>query len=105
MELLTRHSGVYHLAAGGHTSRYEFAKAIIQVMSEVSGITDGWARVKPTTSDQFPLPATRPLLPAMSKSRIKRVFGIEMPSWQLQLRDFLRDHAVCDAFQRVARRG
>ena len=104
-ELISRESGVYHLAAGGHTSRYEFAKAIIQVMSEVSGVTDGWARVKPTTSDQYPLPATRPLHPAMSKSRIQRVFGVEMPSWQRQLEGFLRDYAVSDAFQRVGRRG
>jgi dTDP-4-dehydrorhamnose reductase len=104
-ELITPHSGVYHLAASGHTSRYEFAKAIIQVMSEVSGVTDGWAHVKPTTSDQYPLPAIRPLHPAMSKSRIKRVFGIEMPSWQLQLDDFLLDLAASDAFQRAARRG
>jgi dTDP-4-dehydrorhamnose reductase len=104
-ELITRHNGVYHLTADGVTSRYEFAKAIIQVMSEVSGVTDGWARVKPTTSDQYPLPAIRPLHPAMSKSRIKRVFGIEMPSWQLQLEDFLRDLAASGAFQRAARRG
>jgi len=104
-ELISRESGVYHLAAGGHTSRYEFAKAIIQVMSEVSGVTDGWARVKPTTSDQYPLPATRPLHPAMSKSRIQRVFGVEMPSWQRQLEGFLRDYAVSNAFQRAARKG
>ena len=104
-ELISRESGVYHLAAGGHTSRYEFAKAIIQVMSELSGVTDGWARVKPTTSDQYPLPATRPLHPAMSKSRIQRVFGVEMPSWQRQLEGFLRDYAVSNAFQRAARKG
>jgi dTDP-4-dehydrorhamnose reductase len=93
-ELITRHSGVYHLAAGGHTSRYEFAKAIIQVMSEVSGLTDGWARVKPTPSDQYPLPAIRPPHPAMSRSRIKRVFGIEMPHWRDQVRTFLRELAA-----------
>jgi dTDP-4-dehydrorhamnose reductase len=103
-ELITRHSGVYHLSADGVTSRYEFAKSIIQVMSEVSGLTDGWARVKPTTSDQYPLPAIRPLHPALSKSRIKRVFGIEMPTWQLQLDDFLRDLAASGASQRAARR-
>jgi dTDP-4-dehydrorhamnose reductase len=90
-ELITRHSGVYHLAAGGHTSRYEFTRAIIDIMKEASGIPNGWASVKPTTSDQFPLPARRPRRPVMSIEKIKRVFGIEMPRWDEQIRSFLKD--------------
>ena len=90
-ELISRHSGVYHLTAGGHTSRYEFTKAIIDIMKEVSGIPNGWASVKPTTSDQFPLPARRPRRPVMNIEKIKRVFRIEMPQWDEQLRSFLKD--------------
>jgi dTDP-4-dehydrorhamnose reductase len=97
--------GVYHLSAEGATSRYEFAKAIIQGMSKVSGLAGGWARVKPITSDQYPLPAKRPLYPVTSKSRIKEVFGIEMPSWQRQLEDFLRELAASGALPPAARRG
>ena len=58
-------------------------------MKEVSGISNGWARVKPITSDQYPLPARRPRNPVMSKDKIKRVFGVEMPHWENQLRAFL----------------
>jgi dTDP-4-dehydrorhamnose reductase len=93
-ELITRESGVYHLVAGGHTSRYALAKAIIDIMKEVSGIADGWARVKPITSDQYPLPARRPAHPVASTDKIKRVFGIEMPRWEDQLRSCLRDIAA-----------
>jgi hypothetical protein len=53
-ELIARHSGVYHLAAGGHTSRYEFTRAINDIMKEVSGMPEGWANVRPITSDQYP---------------------------------------------------
>ena len=93
-ELMSRHSGVYHLTAGGHASRYEFTKAIIDIMKEVSGIPDGWASVKPTTSDQFPLPARRPRRPATSMEKIKRVFQIEMPRWETQLKAFLAEFSA-----------
>lgn len=93
-ELITRESGVYHLLAGGHTSRYAFARAIIDTMKEISGIPDGWASVKPITSDQYPLPARRPPHPVANTDKIKRVFGIEMPRWEDQLRSCLRDHAA-----------
>jgi dTDP-4-dehydrorhamnose reductase len=93
-ELITRYSGVYHLAAGGHTSRYEFSKAIIDIMKDVTGIPNGWASVKPTTSDQFPLPARRPRRPITSMEKIKREFGIEMPRWRTQLKAFLAEFSA-----------
>lgn len=86
--------GVYHLSASGHTSRYEFARAIISTTRELSGTPLGWARVKPVGSDQYPSPARRPRRPVMSLDKIKRVFGIEMPRWNEQLRSFLRDLAA-----------
>jgi dTDP-4-dehydrorhamnose reductase len=93
-ERITRHSGVYHLTAAGHTSRYEFTKAIIDIMKEVSGIPNGWASVKQTTSDQFPLPARRPRRPATSMEKIKRAFGIEVPRWETQLKAFLAEFSA-----------
>ncbi|MBI2294729.1 MAG: dTDP-4-dehydrorhamnose reductase [Betaproteobacteria bacterium] len=88
-DLILKNTGIYHLSAAGHTSRYEFAKAIIRIMRGVSGVTDGWASVKPITSDRYPLPAKRPCNPVTNKDKIKRVFGIEMPRWEDQLRAFL----------------
>ena len=58
-------------------------------MKEVSGTPDGWASVRPITSDQYPLPATRPRSPITNKGKIKRVFGVEMPDWEEQLRTCL----------------
>jgi dTDP-4-dehydrorhamnose reductase len=93
-ELISRHSEVYHLAASGHTSRYEFTKAIIDIMKEVSGIPNGWARVKPITSDQYPLPARRPCYPVTNKDKVKNIFGVEMPRWEDQLRGFLETRST-----------
>jgi len=88
-DLIPEHSGIYHLSAAGDTSRYEFARAIIRIMREVSGIADGWASVKPITSEQYPLPARRPRHPVTSTEKIRRVFGVEMPHWEAQLRSCL----------------
>ena len=54
-----------------------------------SPFTAGRASIKPITSDQYPLPATRPRSPITNKGKIKRVFGMEMPDWEKQLRAFL----------------
>ncbi len=83
--------GVYHLSASGHASRYEFARAIVRIMKEMSGTPGGWAEIKPITLDQYPLPARRPRNSNTSKDRIERVFGIVMPPWETQLRLFLRE--------------
>jgi dTDP-4-dehydrorhamnose reductase len=93
-EDISRHGGVYHLAAGGHTSRYEFARAIIDLMKEVSGIPDGWASVKPIATTGYPLPAKRPRNSVLSKDKIERAFGIALPHWRNQLHTFLRELAT-----------
>ena len=82
---------VYHLAASGHTSRFELAKAIISITSELAGSPDGWARVKPTNSEHYPQPARRPRAPVLNCSKAKQVIGIGMPRWDEQLRAFLKD--------------
>jgi dTDP-4-dehydrorhamnose reductase len=89
------HAGTYHLSAEGETSRYEFASTIVRIMKEVSGGQGAWARIDPVaTADYPPLPAQRPLNTVTSKERIKRVFDIEMPGWQAQLRSFLSEIAA-----------
>lgn len=45
--------------------------------------------MKPITSDQYPLLARRPLHPAMKNDKVQRVFGVEMPAWESQLRSCL----------------
>jgi dTDP-4-dehydrorhamnose reductase len=88
---LESHTGIYHLSAAGNVSRFEFAKAIIHIMQEVSGLRDGWASVAPITSDQYPHTAKRPPSPVTSKDKYKRVFGVEMADWKTQLELFLRE--------------
>jgi len=83
------HSGVYHLAASGRASRYEFANDVIRIMRDVCGEAGGWAKVRPITSGDYPLPARRPRNPVMSQDKVKRILGVEMTHWRDELRSFL----------------
>jgi dTDP-4-dehydrorhamnose reductase len=83
------HSGVYHLAASGHASRYEFANDVIRIMRDVCGEVGGWAKVRPITSGEYPLPARRPRNPIMGQDKVKRILGVEMTHWRDELRSFL----------------
>ncbi len=78
-------TGVFHLSASGYASRFAFAREIVDAARRCSGDLPGWAAVTATTTENYPLPAARPLNASMSKEKIKRVFGVEMPSWEDQL--------------------
>jgi dTDP-4-dehydrorhamnose reductase len=87
------HGGTYHLAASGEATRYEFAAAIIDAMRDGRGDSRGWARLRPITTAQYPLPARRPPRPVLSTGRIERVFGVAPPHWRDPLHEFLRELA------------
>jgi len=89
--------GIYHLSSAGHATRHEFAEAIVRTMKDITGRSDGWASVKPITSAEYPLPAKRPRNPVTSKDKIKRVFSVEMPQWESQLRFFIADIVASDS--------
>jgi dTDP-4-dehydrorhamnose reductase len=96
-DLIGRQSGVYHLAAAGHASRFELANAIIAVMQELSGSAASWATVRPIRTREYPLPARRPRHPIMNQDKAHRVLGVEMKQWQTALRSCLAEIATRSA--------
>ena len=83
-------SGIYHLSAAGRTTRFDFAKLIIEVARQVFPADTPWAEIHPTTTAKYPLPAERPLNVATCKAKIKRDFGVTLTSWQEQIERFIR---------------
>lgn len=75
--------GIYHYSNEGVTSWYDFAKAIF----DISSIQ---CRVKPITSDEFPSSVQRPAFSVMNKSKIKRIFGLQIPWWRDSLTDYFQ---------------
>jgi dTDP-4-dehydrorhamnose reductase len=60
-------------------------------MKELSGDPQGWARLIPITTDQYPLPAQRPPRPVMSLDKVRQAFDIAVPHWREQVNGFLRE--------------
>lgn len=74
-----QHSGIYHLAASGQGSWYDFAHAIFEHLS-VQG--EKVAELSKTTTAAYPTPAQRPLFSCMNTDKLADTFSIRLPDWQ-----------------------
>ena len=72
--------GVYHFSNEGVISWYDFTKAI----HRLAGITT--CHVKPLHTAEYPTPANRPHYSVLDKTKIKKVYGIEIPYWEESLK-------------------
>ena len=70
--------GIYNFSNEGKCSWYDFAKKIF----EIKNIT---INLLPIPTSEFPTPAERPKYSVLDKSKIKRVFGIEIKNWEDRL--------------------
>jgi len=78
--------GLFHLTNSGFCSRYEWAKAILR--------SQGVDRfIRPVSMDSFSLPARRPMFSSMSNRSVAKTLGIEIPTWEEAVSEFLRRDA------------
>lgn len=70
--------GVYHYSNEGVTSWYDFAMGIFDISSTQ-------VKVNPIPTSQYPTRAVRPKFSVMDKTKIKSVFGVEIPYWRESL--------------------
>lgn len=73
-------TGVYHYSNEGVCSWYDFTKMI----AEFNGTTD--CDIQPCHSNEFPSPVTRPSYSVLDKTKIKKIFGIQIPYWTESLK-------------------
>jgi dTDP-4-dehydrorhamnose reductase len=71
--------GIFHYSNEGQISWYEFAQAIKE-------LTGSKCAVNPIPSSAYPTPAKRPQYSLLDKTRIRTVFGIDIPHWRESLR-------------------
>lgn len=76
-------SGVYHYTDEGVTSWYDFTIAI----HRLAGITG--CEVSPCLSSEYPTAAVRPFYSVLDKSKIKAVYGINIPHWLTPLEEVI----------------
>ena len=79
--------GIYHFSNEGVCSWYDFAKEI----HRCAGITT--CKVNPLHTEDYPTKACRPHYSVLDKTKIKRIYGLEIPHWTDSLKeciDFLQ---------------
>jgi dTDP-4-dehydrorhamnose reductase len=74
------HYGVYNFSNEGQCSWYDFAKKIF----EINNIT---IDLQPIPTSAYPTPAKRPGYSVLDKSRIKKVFGMQVLDWEDRLKE------------------
>lgn len=87
---LAERQGLYHLAGGGHASRYDWASAILELSREPSGKSK--PELQRASTSEYPTPARRPLFSALDSSRFAETFGLRVVEWRDALRLSLQDH-------------
>ncbi|TBR76520.1 MAG: dTDP-4-dehydrorhamnose reductase [Burkholderiaceae bacterium] len=76
-------AGLYHLAAGGATSWYEYAKYVLaQAESTQKAIKKIVTAVDPVPTSAFPTPARRPLNSRLDTAKLQAAFALTLPPWQ-----------------------
>lgn len=75
--------GIYHYSNEGVASWYDFAKAIFEI-AEIN------CQVKPIATEDYPSPVQRPPYSVMNKSKIKLIFGLQIPHWRDSLIEYFQ---------------
>ena len=84
VEKIRERRGLYHLAGGGFTSRYEWAKRILAL--DPNPTEQLVQSIEPVSSLEFPTPALRPLFTALDCTKFEQNFGLRIPEWEESLR-------------------
>ena len=76
-------SGIYNYSNEGECSWHEFA-------CEIFKIADIDCMVNAITTDQYPTKAQRPAYSVLDKSKIKKVYSLEIPEWRESLKECIK---------------
>jgi dTDP-4-dehydrorhamnose reductase len=84
-------TGIYHLASGGRTNWYEYAKYVITLAQEnqvqLKVLPE---KIKGIPASEYKTPAKRPYNSSLDMTKFTSTFGIVAPDWQEQVRHFVK---------------
>lgn len=80
--------GTYHYCSADSINRYEYAKAIFATAANFTDVSQ--ASIKPIRSEDYILPAQRPLYCILDASKIAETFKLDIPSWKSGLKHYIK---------------
>jgi dTDP-4-dehydrorhamnose reductase len=86
-------AGIYHVAAAGETSWFEYATHVIEwARTRGVAIRVPAQSVLPISTSAYPTPATRPLNSRLDTSKFRSAFGLALPDWRVGIDRMLTEH-------------
>jgi dTDP-4-dehydrorhamnose reductase len=80
---ITKMAGLYHLAGGGSTTRFGWAKAIVELDAQKE--EQVVREILPTDSSEFLTPAIRPVNTELDCTKFIQTYSISLPYWKTSL--------------------
>ena len=74
--------GIYHVSGSGHTSWYNYAKAVLRY-------TGSKTKVIPISSEELSRPARRPAMSVLDNSKFMKLARLKMRNWKYALKEYL----------------
>jgi dTDP-4-dehydrorhamnose reductase len=78
-DYIRERKGLYHLAGGGHASRYTWAQEILRLDPRKQEQT--FKQLLPVPSSDFSNPTQRPLFSALDCQKFEQAFELQLPAW------------------------
>lgn len=92
--------GTFHLSAAGHTTWHGFAEAIM-LRAQSAGLISQLPQVTPISTADYPTPARRPAYSQLDNSRLRAVYAIGLPDWQLGLDQVIGELVIASPIRPV----
>jgi len=76
-------AGVYHLAAGGETTWFDYAKHVVAQSIRAQAAPESIVKnINPVATSAFPTAAQRPHNSRLNTAKLQATFGLSLPPWQ-----------------------
>ena len=83
-------AGLYHLAASGETSWYDYACHVFD-WAKSAGLPLALQSVNPIPSEDYPVPAIRPKNSRLDCQKLETTFDLQLPDWKQGVERMLQE--------------
>jgi len=86
----SRH-GLFHLTAAGRTNWHGYAEEIVRLARQYdAALQDKELTIRAIATHEYPVAAKRPANSVLATDKVRKAFGLELPTWQEDLAECVR---------------